>query len=310
MALMYHSLRRIRKNEYEFPEERELSLSVRDLIQQILTPDPQQRPTLHEIVDHSFFTAGIVPAYIPANAYDRAPDFRHISHAVSLLNLQALKKKSLLDMDISSNTAATAPKSTESVTLSSSAALAQQEREFHRAVQPSSPISALLGAARQPFVVGPGTGTGREREQPLIRKLQAAKNATSPLRTSTTAEPGIGLAAHPSRNLQNIAEEGDDIDYVVAHIRQKELEAQKARIVAQMAPSSALTAVPSPAFLDEEIENIPPRKVAKGKATEKDLVPTGKRCKWWQCLVLYKKSPSFDCFFEGVWFRCCFSDSG
>ena len=63
---------RIRDNEYEFPTDR----VVKQLIQQILTPIPSERPTLHEIL---FFTEGPVPSYIPTSAHDSPPDFSHIS---------------------------------------------------------------------------------------------------------------------------------------------------------------------------------------------------------------------------------------
>lgn len=38
---------------------------VRQLVSQILTQDPQQQPTLHDILDHGFFTQGTLPSYIP-----------------------------------------------------------------------------------------------------------------------------------------------------------------------------------------------------------------------------------------------------
>ena len=51
---------------------------------QILTPNPQERPSLHDIVDHAFFTSGIVPGYIPMSAREMPPDFSHTSPLVSL----------------------------------------------------------------------------------------------------------------------------------------------------------------------------------------------------------------------------------
>ncbi|KAH9039674.1 kinase-like domain-containing protein [Lactarius hengduanensis] len=54
---------RIRDNQYEFPSHRDVSLDARELVQQILIPNPQERPSLHVIVDHAFFTRGIVPGY-------------------------------------------------------------------------------------------------------------------------------------------------------------------------------------------------------------------------------------------------------
>jgi cell cycle serine/threonine-protein kinase CDC5/MSD2 len=47
-------------------------------VQQILTPNLQELPSLYDIVDHGFFTLGIVPGYIPTSARDMPPDFRHV----------------------------------------------------------------------------------------------------------------------------------------------------------------------------------------------------------------------------------------
>ena len=48
--------------------------------------------------------------------------------------------------------------------------IAQQEKEFLKAVQPGLPISVLLSSARQPLLMA----TNGTPESPLIRKLQAA----------------------------------------------------------------------------------------------------------------------------------------
>lgn len=101
--------------------------------------------------------------------------------------------------------------------------IAQQEKEFQKAVQPGSPISALLSSARQPLLMGTapsGGGGAPVRESPLLRKLQAVKE--SPLRRAVT------------RGLDGIAEGQEEAEE--GRARRKELEAQKARIVAQMAP--------------------------------------------------------------------------
>lgn len=175
------------------------------------------------------------------------------------------------------------------MTMAASTSIAQQqqqEREFQRAVQPSSPISALLGAARQPLVMVPvanGGGAsvnGREREQPLIRKLQAA--------AKEARDGGAGARLHASHSqgqvhgqvgskvkagLQDIVEEDADelgmthaIEAEADKQRRKELEAQKARIVAQMVPGPD---APAPGGQqgggsssskggDEDEENCPP----------------------------------------------------
>jgi hypothetical protein len=124
--------------------------------------------------------------------------------------------------------------------------LAQQEREFQKAVQPGSPISALLSSARQPLMVGPAGGATIRGEPMLLCKLQAAKEAArSPANANKVGS-----------RMQYIAEEGgpgDRFERREEEARMKELQSQKARIVAQMAPAQA-SRVSSPF---EDIENIP-----------------------------------------------------
>ena len=109
--------------------------------------------------------------------------------------------------------------------------IAQQEKEFQKAVQPGSPISALLSSARQPLLMGVGaSGTGPARESPLLRKLQAVKE--SPLgRTVTRGLDGIVEENEPQGKRRMEEDDQEEL-----RLRKKELEAQKARIVAQMAP--------------------------------------------------------------------------
>ncbi|KAI0367402.1 Pkinase-domain-containing protein [Pilatotrama ljubarskyi] len=246
--------KRIRDNEYEFPADRAVSKSVQELIQQILTPDPQQRPTLHEIVDHTWFTTGIVPGYIPTSAHDAPPDFRHIARHMSEANLARLRRYALLDEDQSTSIAVPSAPSANSSTTAAKArgvtsSLAQQEKEFQKAVQPGSPISALLSSARQPLIVAPPAPAGARGEQPLLRKLQAAKES-------------MKSPARPSRlGLQDIEEEREHEDEYgarVEELRKKELESQKARIVAQMVPAPG--SAPGSVFGgdDVEVENLPP----------------------------------------------------
>ncbi|KJA14333.1 hypothetical protein HYPSUDRAFT_208789 [Hypholoma sublateritium FD-334 SS-4] len=237
--------KRIRANEYEFPTDRIISSAVQHLIQQILTQDPSQRPTLHEIVDHAFFTRGPVPSYIPTSAHDIVPDFRHITKAASDTNLRRLRKYSLLDTDYSlppasaSNTALPASGSSGAsnalaASKSITSSIAQQEKEFQKAVQPGSPISALLSSARQPLLMGTAVGGGGGvRESPLLRKLQAVKESPLGRRTVTRGLNGIVEENGPQGRRR--MDEGEQ-EEVELRLRTKELEAQKARIVAQMAP--------------------------------------------------------------------------
>lgn len=250
------SYRRIRDNEYDFPEERVVSVEVKELIQIILTPNPQERPSLHEILEHIWFTRGIVPSRIPITAHDVAPNFSHITRTVSEVNLANLRRAALLDDETASIAVPSAPTASKSRSTSASTSLAQQEKEFQKAVQPGSPISALLSSARQPLLVAPTMSRG---EQPLIRKLQAAK-------VQAARSPGRELR---QGGLQNIEEEQEAAGTRAEEQRKKELESQKARIVAQMVPTSA------PGSSDDQ-ENIPPREhrgrneKAREKASTRD----------------------------------------
>jgi cell cycle serine/threonine-protein kinase CDC5/MSD2 len=248
---------------------------ARQLVSQILTQDPQQRPTLHDILDHGFFTQGTVPSYIPMTAHASVPDFRHISRQQSEVNLKRLRRYALLDEDQAKPIAvprppARIPSSASGTMLAKSvtSTIAQQEKEFQRAVQPGSPISALLSSARQPLVMS----TNPARESPLIRKLQAAAKE-SPART------------RGGRGLQNIAEEDEGAvvrrsERGQEEVRNKELEAQKARIVAQMAPSAhdevAMVETIKPRqrkHAHHEQENVPPvKREARPKEKARDAL--------------------------------------
>ncbi|KAG6906303.1 hypothetical protein DXG01_014672 [Tephrocybe rancida] len=230
--------KRIRNNEYDFPPERSVSAHAQALIQQILTPNPAERPTLHEIVDHLFFTNGTVPSYIPTSAHDAPPDFRSITRAQSQSNLRRLRRYSLMDEDQTTSIAVPkAPASSNEHHKTTTSSVAQQEKEFQKAVQPGSPISALLSSARQPLLMANnGSQPGMTKETPLLRKLQAVKE--SPLRKSAIRGPAMndieeegglqGPAGFGRVREEHLIEE--------QRVRKKQLEAQKARIVAQMAP--------------------------------------------------------------------------
>ncbi|THV04760.1 Pkinase-domain-containing protein [Dendrothele bispora CBS 962.96] len=246
---------RIRDNQYEFPADRQISTSAQELIQSILAHDPQMRPPLLDIIENPFFTRGTFPPYIPSSAYDASPDFRGITRAASVANLKLVRRNALLDEDqitsIAIPRSRDAPSSTSSMASGSNAptsrsvttSIAQQEKEFQKAVQPGSPISALLSSAKRPLMMMSTTNTEQRasngvKESPLYRKLQAASlvNASnpSPLRQSVTV--GSRAQVH-TRGLQQITEEvNDERARKELMTRRKELEAQKARIVAQMVP--------------------------------------------------------------------------
>ena len=96
-----------------------------------------------------------------------------------------------------------------------------------------------------------GTGLAGTRESPLLRKLQAVKE--SPLgRTVTRGLDGIIEENEPQGKRR--VEEDDQQEEL--RLRKKELEAQKARIVAQMAPVREEQEEPE---YDEHDEVVKPR---------------------------------------------------
>ncbi|KAF9261697.1 Pkinase-domain-containing protein [Marasmius fiardii PR-910] len=233
---------RIRDNNYEFPPERPISGHAQTLVQSILTPLPQERPSLHQIIEDDFFTRGTFPPSIPVSAHDTAPDFRHITRAASELNLKRVRRQALLDEDQITNIAL--PKAGgDELSMAShdlgargvTTSIAQQEKEFQKAVQPGSPISALLNSAKRPLLRSNGPASnppnGGVKESPLFRKLQAASTVPSPLGKS------VARARAGGRGKEELEPQSEDPLWEKEQLmRRKELEAQKARIVAQMAP--------------------------------------------------------------------------
>jgi cell cycle serine/threonine-protein kinase CDC5/MSD2 len=227
--------------------ERQVSSHVRALIVEILTQDPQARPSLQEILAHPWFTTGTMPDYIPHSAHDEAPDFSRISRAASQSNLARARRNALLDDDQITSIAVPEPPAPEPSRPASSATaaisngklktatstLAQQEKEFHHAVQPGSPISALLKSARQPLLVAPSSVGKNGKENPLLRKLQAAQKERQPQTADSQPVPfqAIDEEDEPEVATKGKRERGAD------QARKKELESQKARIVAQMVPT-------------------------------------------------------------------------
>lgn len=72
-ATLAETYSRIQHNMYIIPQW--ISRPARSLIRQLLAPDPRQRPTLDQVLKHNFFTAGLMPAMLPASCCSKAPNF-------------------------------------------------------------------------------------------------------------------------------------------------------------------------------------------------------------------------------------------
>lgn len=160
------------------------------LITDIWTHAPKKRPTLHQITDHDFFTRSIFPPSIPN----------------ILISDKATKQSQLLRcLAHRSHTGDTDIRTIDIVDSGPQldAATAQQqqkqEREFHKAVQPGSPISVLLRSAREPLLVlkSPLHMSHRASENrlptnALLRKLSAVAPTSSVCCVYRKASTAVG----------------------------------------------------------------------------------------------------------------------
>ncbi|KAK9462805.1 kinase-like domain-containing protein [Lipomyces oligophaga] len=81
--------KRIKANDYRFPEDVNISDDARDLIQSLLNKDPKARPSLDDIVDHPFFY-GETPSYLPVTCLEGVPHWKHLTPSISRRNFLKL----------------------------------------------------------------------------------------------------------------------------------------------------------------------------------------------------------------------------
>ena len=220
----------------------------------------ERRPNLRDVLEHPFFTYGTVPTKLPSTAHDIPPDFRHITPSVSRSNLAQLKKFALIDeADQISNSLVESTTSEPLGSLStgpsgvdingkvrtvpapaSSGALAQQEREFQKAVQPGSPISILLKSAQQPLLTASASAGIRNDSASLIKKLAATKTDGARIRSGLRGiaeTPESGGEAEPPEGFENGLAPG--LMSPRDTQRMRAVDNQKARLLAQMASAGA-----------------------------------------------------------------------
>lgn len=188
---------RIKNNDYEIPLEAGLRPEAEDLITQILTPKPSDRPSLIEIMNHPWFTVGAMPTFIPMHATRTTPRLNlPTTQAENLRNLAYVQQKSdwihnaddLLDEEDENIDPREELKQQE---------LLEEEREkmdmvFKKAIQPASPISALLKASRHPLVKASGAPSAAARSAAgsgaaLARQLSALSISRAQSQNNLTA---------------------------------------------------------------------------------------------------------------------------
>lgn len=181
------------------------------------------RPSLEDILHHAWFSAGPFPTSIPSSALYTEPEFPEMSLEEIKHNKRLVKKKS----GIGANLPLRVPKAetvatTREVGKEVEKAIREQEREFNKAVQPDSPISALLRSAKKPPVVAPvhAPGSRAGESSNLLPKFQALQKQAGAASRGSPLRNEAGRAGpphhHPSTKLTSHATrqeyEDEDID--------------------------------------------------------------------------------------------------
>ncbi|KAH3669016.1 hypothetical protein WICMUC_005115 [Wickerhamomyces mucosus] len=90
VSLIYE---RIKTNDYMFPEDKPISESAKQLIQDVLSTDPLKRPTLDELLDYDFFK-GPFPERITVETLVSTPDYSDLDRGHSQVNFLNCKRNS------------------------------------------------------------------------------------------------------------------------------------------------------------------------------------------------------------------------
>jgi polo-like kinase 1 len=71
--------KKIKQNNYCFPESPKISPQAKDLVKTILTLDPEKRPSLNQILEHEFFHMGVaIPKNLPSSTLACPPSSTYI----------------------------------------------------------------------------------------------------------------------------------------------------------------------------------------------------------------------------------------
>lgn len=77
---------KIKKIEFTFPENANISDEAKDLIKNILVIDPKKRPSLDEILNHNFFKKGPIPKFLPISTLENPPSLSSIKQYIQIID--------------------------------------------------------------------------------------------------------------------------------------------------------------------------------------------------------------------------------
>ncbi|CAG8493340.1 1571_t:CDS:10 [Ambispora leptoticha] len=75
--------RKIKEHKYDFPSNINVSSEAKDLINYMLTQQPEDRPTIDQVLNHPFFK-GFTPTQLPTSALRIKPDFEPLLPSLKL----------------------------------------------------------------------------------------------------------------------------------------------------------------------------------------------------------------------------------
>jgi hypothetical protein len=257
---------KIRKNEYSIPEY--IHPAAADLIKSILTPDPSARPTLMQIMHHSWFTCAPIPLFIPSSGTKMVPYLTlPQTEADSRRNLQKVKEMSGwrddADDEVEEEEMTEEQRKQTAKEKRRAQERAEEERErmdleFEKAIQPGSSLAAFLRLGRQALVKAPAQTSAPLRPKArtgLARQLSA-------LTITRQHQSQIGLSNGKGGAEEALVELADKENIQqsrmmpppalsgrqrseVSGAEERRMLGQKARLVAAMSASASTTSLAS-----------------------------------------------------------------
>ncbi|SCZ93449.1 BZ3500_MvSof-1268-A1-R1_Chr6-3g08667 [Microbotryum saponariae] len=225
---------RIKELNYEFPAGCELSAEAVDLISLILTPKPNERPTLGQILQHDFFVTGPFPASVTPASLTLVPDHRNMSIRSAHRNFRAVKARAGLTEQVEAemleaNAAdvvavekpshrtvlatvhesaapappaqAAAPVARKRMSATVTADARAIEQEVQQVLAPESPISDLLRSARKPLMVSPDAEPRELLQRRLAAEARSTSNNSISTNGATTLSARLAANAPTKENL-------------------------------------------------------------------------------------------------------------